>query len=205
MSEKPTYIIADIAGNYLSLMALIDQFEQPCDIVSVGDLIDRGPRSKEVVEYFMAHPEIVVCAGNHEDLLLNDEETWLWNGGDATLKSFNNYIPDTVRDWMGALPWSHTVEAGGKRFYISHTFPPNPKKPWPEKPVLLWNRQFPVRDPNYDLLIAGHNSQWGLRWFEEIVDNKPQKYAVCIDDSHDKKLTAIELPSLKIIQQDYID
>ena len=44
-------LIGDIQGNYHTLRALLKQMpdEEP---VSVGDMVDRGPRSKEVLEFF---------------------------------------------------------------------------------------------------------------------------------------------------------
>lgn len=47
------YIISDIHGCYKSLLALIEQFpnKQNSKIVFVGDLIDRGINSYEVIEF----------------------------------------------------------------------------------------------------------------------------------------------------------
>ena len=49
------YIISDIHGCYKTLLALIDQFpnKQNSKIVFVGDLIDRGKNSCEVVELLL--------------------------------------------------------------------------------------------------------------------------------------------------------
>lgn len=46
------YIISDVHGCYKSLLALIEQFpnKQKSKIVFVGDLIDRGSNSCEVIE-----------------------------------------------------------------------------------------------------------------------------------------------------------
>ncbi len=66
-------------------------------LVFLGDYIDRGPSSKEVVERLTTlkaqRPETVLLRGNHEDMLLAALEgrlstTWLVNGGEATLRSY---------------------------------------------------------------------------------------------------------------------
>lgn len=67
-------------------------------IVHVGDYVDRGPKSAEVVERLlhMAEDARVVClSGNHEDALLrflDDPEDWaptfLGYGGVATIQSY---------------------------------------------------------------------------------------------------------------------
>ena len=84
-------IIGDIAGNYLTFLALIKKM--PDDpIVSVGDMIDRGPRSKEVLEWFMRHGSALL--GNHEHLMLSAyrsrqaDQVFSWIGTSVVVKSF---------------------------------------------------------------------------------------------------------------------
>jgi len=67
-------------------------------VVYLGDYVDRGPASKDVIETLIAEPiasaSSVHLKGNHEDLLLRFHdsgdlgETWLMNGGGATLASY---------------------------------------------------------------------------------------------------------------------
>lgn len=218
--NKKTYVIGDIAGNYTSLVKLISSFDHPCDIVLVGDLVDRGNQSKEVIEHCMANPDYVVLKGNHEDLMVdclegtNRYESWdgkhCWehNGGFETIQSFSGQkvasrdnIPREVIEWAKALPEFHIVELEGKKYHISHAPPPAPGRiiNWPDEPPLLWNRKRPVRNSEYELQIFGHN--WKHIWYED----KDGKYAVCIDDSRNQRLTAIELPTLNILHSPWKD
>ncbi|MBT4770604.1 MAG: hypothetical protein HOO00_08815 [Rhodospirillaceae bacterium] len=67
-------------------------------IVYLGDYIDRGLESSEVVDLLLDHPldgfEIITLKGNHEDVLLQFLDnisigsSWLQFGGDATLYSY---------------------------------------------------------------------------------------------------------------------
>jgi serine/threonine protein phosphatase 1 len=70
-------------------------------IIFIGDYIDRGPNSKELVQELIelrfAHPHVAFLRGNHEDMLLgslgysaivSDMSTWLYNGGSQTLHSY---------------------------------------------------------------------------------------------------------------------
>jgi hypothetical protein len=50
-------------------------------VVSVGDLITKGPKSREVLELFMTDPRFATVIGNH-DLALRRK----WNGEDIELK-----------------------------------------------------------------------------------------------------------------------
>ncbi|WP_275393283.1 metallophosphoesterase family protein [Aliiroseovarius sp. Z3] len=77
--------------------------EQP--VVFVGDYIDRGPNSAEVLRHLFglqsSNPDRIICLlGNHEDMLLGfldgtlqDHRIWFQNGGDATLRSFGISLP----------------------------------------------------------------------------------------------------------------
>ena len=83
-------LIGDIQGNYRTLLALLKQMPDD-DPVSVGDMIDRGPRSMEVLEFFRNHGKALL--GNHEHMMLDyfcDSGNympglWLMNSGDETL------------------------------------------------------------------------------------------------------------------------
>ena len=72
-----TIVISDIHGCFLTLEKLLHKIDyKPTDhLVIVGDLIDRGPRSKEVLDLFLAicakgHP-LTILRGNHEVMLLD--------------------------------------------------------------------------------------------------------------------------------------
>ena len=76
-------------------------------LILLGDYIDRGPNSKEVVELVMelVSGGAVALKGNHEDMLLNaicdTEECLLWfhNGGKKTLRSYH------ISGGYGSTPW----------------------------------------------------------------------------------------------------
>tara|TARA_Y100000034_G_scaffold136841_1_gene216287 strand:+ start:8643 stop:9410 length:768 start_codon:yes stop_codon:yes gene_type:complete len=87
-------IVGDIAGQYRALLRLIDKMPKD-HLIALGDLCDRGPESKEVIEFMMKNGESL--KGNHEHILLDfyDEgdyyhrEIWIINGGLETIKSFS--------------------------------------------------------------------------------------------------------------------
>src|ERR1700733_2393733 len=78
MSEKRTFAIGDIHGDLDALfkvLACLPTLTKDDTIVFVGDYIDRGPKSAQVVDYvrkLSTHiPAKVVCLrGNHEDAWL---------------------------------------------------------------------------------------------------------------------------------------
>ena len=115
---KNIYIISDVHGCYKSLKALINQFpnKENSKIVFVGDLIDRGASSCEVVKFIMDNNYDCVL-GNHEEMFLefapskenedlSNSKHWLFNcGGEQTLKSYtckDEYYKQY--DFMKTLP-----------------------------------------------------------------------------------------------------
>lgn len=213
-------VIADVAGQYDTLMALIKKMP-PGEYISLGDMVDRGPKSKEVVEFFMKNGKAIL--GNHEHMMIDsyrehgyyEWNTWERNGGSKTVESYagphgctKEHIPKEVIEWMEKLPKYMVIND----ILLSHSFlRPSANLENACKlgrsanslecdESIIWNRRQPVRQLNYKLQICGHNSQWGLREFAD----KKGRFAICLDDSGSKKLTGIHIPSLEIFQQDYL-
>jgi len=66
------YFVGDLHGQFDQLQDLLDAVAfGPSDrLFSVGDLVDRGPRSWDVLEWFAATPNAYAVLGNHDALLL---------------------------------------------------------------------------------------------------------------------------------------
>ena len=65
---KRTLVIGDIHGCYEEMLALIDlaQLGPSDQIISIGDLFDRGPNSPAVYRYFRDRANNFAILGNHE-------------------------------------------------------------------------------------------------------------------------------------------
>lgn len=88
-------VIGDVHGRFDLLTSLVEALPKDMSIICVGDLIDRGDHSKDVLEYLFQKDRITPLMGNHEQLLLNflrspekQGRRWLRNGGLQTLASF---------------------------------------------------------------------------------------------------------------------
>lgn len=80
---KRTIVVGDIHGCFDELKDLLDKVGlNPDDrVISVGDLITKGPKSREVLELFMTDARFTTVIGNH-DLALRRK----WYGEDVDLK-----------------------------------------------------------------------------------------------------------------------
>ena len=61
-------IIGDIHGCYDELQDLLDKAELTSEdqIISIGDMVDRGPKSAESLNFFRTTPNALSIQGNHE-------------------------------------------------------------------------------------------------------------------------------------------
>ena len=110
------FVIGDIHGCFDKLCALMNKipinFKQD-QLIFIGDYIDRGSGSLEVVDYLIdlkkRVPGIIFLKGNHEDMLENyldgsDRFTYLLNGGQRTL---DEYLGRTKNPGKYPVPPEH--------------------------------------------------------------------------------------------------
>ena len=84
---KRHYVIGDVHGHFETLLALIKKLPKNAQIIFVGDLIDRGPRSKEVVS--LVRKKGYVCVrGNHEQMMIDYGTSFLKTYPNSTNPSF---------------------------------------------------------------------------------------------------------------------
>lgn len=131
------YAIGDLHGRFdlleKSVRKIYDlEGDNVFQIITLGDYIDRGKNSKGVIEFLMAHPEIIALRGNHEDIAVQsiscqlNPSWWMGNGGAATMKSYGQHFigghycegddvfynlvdPEHVK-WMATLPMYYETE-----------------------------------------------------------------------------------------------
>lgn len=129
MPTSRLIVVGDIHGSAQKLQRLLRSIEPTRDdtFIFLGDYIDRGENSRAVLDQLMqldrAH-RCIFLKGNHEDLFLNAYEggpmewlNWLGNGGNATLRDFDQTLPpDPYVAWMRRLVLSHETDA----YYFVH-------------------------------------------------------------------------------------
>ena len=205
---KKIFAIGDIHGCYDRLKAMMEMI--PIDFASdtlvfIGDYIDRGPQSVEVVDYLIELktrvPEVIFLKGNHEDMLdkfINgaDRFTYLLNGGQQTLdsymaKSFQSEffpIPDNHMEFFKSLRLFYETE----EFIFVHAGL-RPKIPLKSQSSedLLWIRDKFVKT-KYDFgkrVIFGHTP---LK--QPLVE--PNKIGIDTGAVYGNTLTCVQLPDL---------
>ena len=121
------YFVGDVHGCYTTLMDKLDaiKFDRKNDrLISVGDLVDRGPKSYDCIK-LISEPWFHAVLGNHEDMMIKSYEgnwslqNYLGNGGDWFLG-----LPEEEKlhavTLAKQLPTFIEVDFGNKKIGVLH-------------------------------------------------------------------------------------
>lgn len=180
-THQPQRILAigDIHGCLAAFDTLIAALKlRPQDqIVTLGDYVDRGPNSKDVINRLIDlddRKQLVALRGNHELMMLRARSSkrqtefyhWLAKGGQETLASYSskkntkklatipqehwNFLENICVDW-----W----ETASHFFVHANAYSNLPLKQQPER-MLFWQK-FSNPSPHCSgkIMVCGHTSQ----------------------------------------------
>lgn len=217
--------VGDIHGCLYSLHELLEKLElrETDQLVFLGDYIDRGKYSKEVVDYLIELRDWYSCfflMGNHELMFLqfletDDPSLWLQNGGKATLESYGikdgHDLPEThIEFFRSCLYFLQT-----KHFFFVHGGL-DPEMSIDQNLKNLGNEEFCWIRIH---LRPAYLDQERYKWEKTVVcGHTPVSVPIMLDkliaidtgcvynnDPSLGKLTAVILPERTIIQTDNID
>lgn len=226
-------ILSDIHGNFDTMMALLDmipQEEKDKGIAICGDLIDRGPKSKEVVQWCIDN-KISVVKGNHEEMMVDWEaagrkysnQLWLGNGGLETLDSYKEkvdhpYLKGEVQwdlfrehcEWMDKLPYyiefPNIKKDDGRYLVISHS---NIGNVWKIKDTekgrlqITWGRPHKIKDVPEIYNVVGHTPQeFGARYRKTYANIDTGCFYT---RGGYGRLTALQFPEMIFYEHENID
>lgn len=150
-----TYVISDIHGHNKTFQKLLKEidFSKTDTLYLLGDLIDRGPESKEVLDTVIAMQSegysIICLLGNHERMMLNAlqdfqwEMSWVQQGGKETLFSFLapsvDKIPNEYIDFIKTF--EYYIESNN--FILVHAgLDMTTDNPFADTEAMLWLRKW---------------------------------------------------------------
>lgn len=217
------FVIPDIHGcarTFRRLLKEIIRLEKSDSIYLLGDTIDRGPASREVIDairqFQMDGYDLQSVRGNHEEMFLNSCRDrsyfylWMLNGGHATLKSFGVEdgceIPFPYRQVVESFPYFIELEEfilvhGGLNFSNAD--------PLTDTEAMLWSRDRTVIKEliGGKRVIGGHTPVKR----EEIIRSLSKDH-IMLDNGCVYKgepglgsLAALELNSMTLLFQENLD
>lgn len=96
------YVFGDVHGCYKTLIDLKEKLPENSELIFVGDLIDRGKSSKDVIK-FVRDNKYVCTLGNHEKMMIEH--------GEIFLKTIDNIATNYIHMWLNS---------GGKETLLSY-------------------------------------------------------------------------------------
>jgi serine/threonine protein phosphatase 1 len=206
-----TIAIGDIHGCLAALDRLLAAIELRSDdtLVLLGDLIDRGPDSRGVIDRLIelrGRCQLVPLLGNHDEMFLQvyDGHTelyvdWLLFGGNATLKSYGNCPLEQIPpEHIALLRACRLYFETDRHFFLHGNYIADLPLADQPRETILWD-SLKLRQPGPHCSgkqgILGHTSQKS----GEILD---LGYLKCIDTRcyENGWLTALEVDSGRIWQ-----
>ena len=227
MSEQ-IYIIGDVHGCFNTLLELIKQFpnKEKSQICFVGDVVDRGLFSCDVVELIMQNDYKMVM-GNHERRLLNNkfeflnnkvpfDRSWFFgNGGEATYRS---YLGQSVEfkqrhvDFLESRPvyleFKDYKTQNGEHLVVSHSAVGNMWELRNDKYASEEFKRHLLSGRGDELQVSGIFNVYGHTPVREIkfYKNSADIDTGCVfNEVGYDKLSALEFPSMKIYTQKNVE
>ncbi|WP_121808708.1 metallophosphoesterase [Mucilaginibacter kameinonensis] len=205
-----TFVVGDIHCCYDELMALVQKIGLTAEdtLISVGDIVDRGNKSKEVYEYLKCRPNTKVLIGNHERKHMSGVLSYAQEIVKVQLgQDYQSFL-----DWLGTLGYYHeTEEAIIVHAAFEHDKALSQQKEevlsgatagerYLEKkylPETYWSEYYKGEKP----VIYGHHV------VGDMIQIKHNTYGIDTGACHGGFLTTIELPGFIVHQvkakQDY--
>jgi serine/threonine protein phosphatase 1 len=198
------WVIPDIHGCVNTLRTMIEDMIKPSKhdwLYFLGDYIDRGPGSKEVIDYLMMLQRedysMRLLMGNHEDFLIKAYEEefnlrkifgfrqrnqkkreWLYHGGKQTLESFKvrdlRQFPAEYIEWMRNLEYYIEID----QYFLVHAgFNFRNGNPFTDKNSMLWIRDYEIDSTKLSnkRIIHGHVPV-SLEFIDLSIRNKNYKF-----------------------------
>jgi serine/threonine protein phosphatase 1 len=191
MSDLTYYAIGDVHGELEKLERLLGYIRDDVQrthvehrIVFLGDMIDRGPESRAVVQRaktMVEAGEAWALKGNHEELMLHAYDNresvgiyhWATNGGDETLLSYamangdrgdwRETIDEDHLKWLRSLPVTLTDDERGIVFVHGGIDPKiypacsDDLRMWTRSRAFFNSERWPEREETKNILVVhGH-------------------------------------------------
>lgn len=143
---KRRFVIGDIHGAYKALMDCLEavDFDYENDLlVCLGDVCDGWPETREAIDEMMKMKNLVYLYGNHDKwgfewfLGKSKPEIWTSQGGDATIYSYRDGVPESHKDFLEKAVHYHIIK---DKVFVHGGFDPS-KEIYAQDPELfLWDR-----------------------------------------------------------------
>ncbi len=168
------FVIGDIHGCGKALGSLIEAIEptRNDELIFLGDYVDRGPDSKDVIDQIIALQEVtnvVALRGNHEIMLMGvalrglDPDPWLRSGGQATVTSYGGKLSKIPASHFAFFQDLRSFYETNDSIFVHANYHHNRDMPDQEEAHTYWTHLTipPPRHKSGKRVFVGHTPQPG--------------------------------------------
>jgi serine/threonine protein phosphatase 1 len=213
------FAISDIHGcfdPFYSLVVRQIKLSKSDKLILLGDYIDRGPKSKDVIDFIIDLTDkgfdVTPLAGNHEEMLIDSWNNpdllplWLINSGRTTMQNFGiqniNDIDKKYYDFFRSLKY---FKKAGK-FLFSHAgFNDEAPDPFADKHGMIWEVRKSYKNPKLrgKTIIHGHRPKT-IEFVKKLIHEKSRVIPIdtgCVYNDVDEYgyLSALDVGKMKLV------
>jgi serine/threonine protein phosphatase 1 len=213
------FAISDIHGCYKTFYELVVNrinLSRSDKLVLLGDYIDRGPESREVIDFIIdlrsRDFNVVPLAGNHEQMLVDafkDPEVlplWLMNNGMTTLESLHiSSVTDIDVKYIDFFTGLRYFENEGDNIFVHAGFNDMAMDPFTDIDGMIWQCRTGYSNPllTGKRIIHGHRPKT-TDHVKRMISEKSRVIPIdtgCVYDEDDGYgyLSAIEINTMELI------
>lgn len=214
------YVMSDLHRCFDKFIQMLGEikFKDSDELYILGDIVDRGDKPIDILNYIIEHKNITLLKGNHEDMMCDfqlngDLSLWMFNGGNTTynqiLKNNDVYYIDKICDYIRKLPVIKIVD----KYILVHgglVFPKNYNEltinefiEYQDKEECLWQRSHIGNEKQFKdyIIVCGHTPVQNIEPKKEvkIIHRLGHIYidCGCCFEKNNSKLACLRLDDLE--------
>ncbi len=213
------FAISDIHGcfkPFYELVVKVINLKKDDRLILLGDYIDRGEQSKEVIDFIIdlkkSGFDVTPLTGNHEQMMLESFYNpdilplWFLNNGITTLISFSTMdVRDIGLDYIKFLSELEYFYESGNILFVHAGFNDPDQDPFADRHKMIWECRFSYQNPilSGKTIIHGHRPKT-IDYVKRLISEKSQVIPIDTGCVYDKELgygnlSALEISSMTLI------
>jgi len=213
------FAISDIHGCFKPFYELVVKeidLKKEDRLILLGDYIDRGEQSKEVIDFIIDLKKsgfnITVLTGNHEQMLLDayhdemNEYLWFMNSGMATLISFGiEDLHELENKYLSFFSELDYFLESGKYIFVHAGFNDNEPDPFADRHTMVWECSSVYKNPLLQgrTIIHGHRPKT-IDFVQKLISENSSVIPIDTGCVYEKEmgygnLSALEINTMSLI------
>lgn len=213
------YAISDIHGCFETFYELVVRqidLKKSDRLILLGDYIDRGEKSKEVIDFIIELDrkgfDIIPLAGNHEAMLVDSYQNpemlplWYMNSGMTTLQSFDiRDITDIGKKYIDFFLKLRYYEISANFIFVHAGFNDFAIDPFSDLHGMIWECRMQYDNPVFagKTIIHGHRPKT-TDYVKKLINEKSKVIPIDTGCVYEKELgygnlSALEVNSMVLI------